>query len=314
MKSFLPLMALLIVGASPAAVAAGNWMTDYEAAKAKAAAENKDLLMDFTGSDWCGWCIRLKDEVFDREAFSSKVGDDFILVELDFPEDTSKVPAETREQNKNLAIKYSVSSYPTIVLADSKGRPYAQTGYQPGGPEKYLEHLGFLKKRRDQRDATLAAAAKLEGVEKAKALLNAIGELPDATVDAFYGDLVADIKAADPGDESGFLKGRQYRRAVGEYEGQAQKLFMAKDFDGAITLADSFVETHDPSGEDKQHILLWKAMALVEKEQEAAALMLLDDIKAIAPESEFGAQIGMLKQRVNARFDQKNRAQSPGAQ
>ena len=57
-----------------------GWMTDFEAAKEKAKKEGKDLLIDFTGSDWCGWCIKLSKEVFEQEAFKKEAPQSFILV------------------------------------------------------------------------------------------------------------------------------------------------------------------------------------------------------------------------------------------
>ena len=115
-----------------------GWSSDFEAAKKQAAESKKDLLIDFTGSDWCGWCIKLNDEVFKHDAFKAGVKDSFVLVELDFPKDKSKLSEETQKQNKELGEKYAVQGYPTILLCDADGRPYAATGYQKGGPEKYV--------------------------------------------------------------------------------------------------------------------------------------------------------------------------------
>ncbi|NNM28614.1 MAG: thioredoxin family protein, partial [Akkermansiaceae bacterium] len=266
------------------------------------------------GSDWCGWCIRLKNEVFDQDPFKQKSGDHFILVELDFPRDQSKLSKETKDQNQALGKKYSVQGYPTIILADAQGRPYAQTGYQEGGPEKYLEHLADLRTKREERDAALAAAAKLDGVEKAEALERAIGDFPDAVIDNFYGDIAETILAADPEDTTGFKKTRDYRDSVSAYEDKVEQLFVAKDFDGVRKLADEFLESHNPTGMDRQHILMGKFMAIVEQGDEPGALKLLDDIKAIDPESEIGSQVGMMKERVNAYFEQKAAPQPPDSQ
>ena len=136
------LLAILLV--SPL-FGAGDWHTDFDAAKTLAAKEGKDLLVDFTGSDWCGWCIKLRKEVFDQEAFKKGVFDHFVLVELDFPRDRSKLSKETRAQNEQLKNRFAIRGFPTILLCDAEGRPYARTGYQPGGGEKYLAHLKTLK-------------------------------------------------------------------------------------------------------------------------------------------------------------------------
>ena len=115
---------------SASAFAAGDlWVNDFEKAKKTAAAEGKDLLMDFTGSDWCGWCIKLRKEVFDLEAFKTAAPKNFVLVEIDFPQNTGKMTKETQEQNARLQQQFGVRGYPSIILADAQGRPYAQTGY-----------------------------------------------------------------------------------------------------------------------------------------------------------------------------------------
>ena len=84
--------------------AAEGWEVDFEAAKAKAAKEKKLLLVDFTGSDWCGWCIRLQDEVFLKDGFKSYAKDKFILVELDYPQKKQQDP-KIKEQNTNPDVK-----------------------------------------------------------------------------------------------------------------------------------------------------------------------------------------------------------------
>ena len=129
--------------------AEGVWTEDFEAAKAKAKAEGKDLLIDFTGSDWCHWCVKLKEEVFDHESFSTEATKHFVLVELDFP---SKAPQDPKikAQNQALQKKYNISGYPTILLTDHSGAVYGRTGYQAGGPEKIPRAFGRYSRRKIQ--------------------------------------------------------------------------------------------------------------------------------------------------------------------
>lgn len=122
-----------------------KWETDFELAKQRAKDENKDILVDFTGSDWCGWCIKLKKEVFDKPEFQEYAAKKLIMVELDFPR-KKQLPEKEKEQNQKLAEKYDIQGYPTILLLNSKGREVARTGYQEGGPEKYIEHVKELLK------------------------------------------------------------------------------------------------------------------------------------------------------------------------
>ena len=120
-----------------------GWLTNFEDAKKQASLENKSLLVDFTGSDWCGYCIKLKEEVFDKKEFADFAKDKFILVELDFPSKKKQDPA-IKAQNAELGKKYRIQGYPTILLMDAKGRPFAKTGYQSGGPSAYNQHLKEL--------------------------------------------------------------------------------------------------------------------------------------------------------------------------
>ncbi len=123
-----------------------NWMTDFEAAKEKAKAEKKHLLLDFTGSDWCGWCKKLDKEVFSTQAFKDFADANLILVQVDFPRRKPQSDA-VKAQNQKLQGQYRVEGYPTLVVLDSTGKEVGQTGYREGGGEAYVKHLqGFLPK------------------------------------------------------------------------------------------------------------------------------------------------------------------------
>lgn len=134
------LIGALLLSTMTSAVAAEGWMTDFEAAKAKAAEKGKPMLLDFTGSDWCGWCIKLKKEVFSQDAFQSYAADALVLVEIDFPRGKEQSD-EVKAQNEALAKKYGIRGFPTILLLSPEGELIGRTGYQPGGAAKYVAHL-----------------------------------------------------------------------------------------------------------------------------------------------------------------------------
>ena len=143
----LSLFCVVVLGLAESASAAGDgWMTDFEAAKVKAKAENKPMLLDFTGSDWCVWCIKLDKEVFGEAAFKDYAAAELVLVELDFPEGKGQ-SAQLKAQNEALAKQYGVLRFPTILLLSPDGELIEKTTYQPGGPEAYVEHIkGILAK------------------------------------------------------------------------------------------------------------------------------------------------------------------------
>ena len=174
-----------------------QWITDFEAAKAQAQAEGKDILVDFTGTEWCMWCIRLSGEVFRHSEFSEYAQKHFVLVECDFPQNVFGQPEAEFPEHQELADRFEIESFPTILLFDAQGRPFAQTGYQPGGPESYNAHLEELRQIRISRDEAFAAAEKLEGIERAKKLDEALLNLPGSLALPSYEPEVEQIITLD---------------------------------------------------------------------------------------------------------------------
>ena len=117
-----------------------NWETNLEQAVAQAKKENKAVLVNFTGSDWCIWCKRLNSEVFSQKDFEEYANKNLVLVKLDFPRDIQQTDA-TKLYNNTLAQKYGIEGFPTILILNSKGDLVAKTGYQPGGAANYVQHI-----------------------------------------------------------------------------------------------------------------------------------------------------------------------------
>ena len=117
---------------------AGDYLTDLEAGKKKAAAEQKALLVKFTGSDWCPPCIKLNNEVFKDATFKEGIEKNFVVVVLDYPRKTP-LPAAQTATNKKLAKKYNIKSYPTVMLMDAEGKAFRSIpGYSGIGAKAYL--------------------------------------------------------------------------------------------------------------------------------------------------------------------------------
>jgi len=138
------LMVLVAVSMGVGAFASEGWETDFEKASAKAKAEGKHMLIDFSGSDWCGWCIKLDKEVFSKDAFKAYAKENLVLILADFPRDKSAQSAATQKQNIALKEKFGVRGFPTVFILDPTGEPVAKTGYRDGGPEAYVEYIKTL--------------------------------------------------------------------------------------------------------------------------------------------------------------------------
>ena len=122
-----------------------KWHNDVKEAIAIGTKENKPLLLFFTGSDWCGWCIRLQKEVLNTPEFTKWANDNVILVELDYPRSVPQTP-EIKQQNYEIQNVLGVQGYPTVyfVKGEKKDEKFnlqalGKTGYVPGGPVAWLE-------------------------------------------------------------------------------------------------------------------------------------------------------------------------------
>jgi thiol-disulfide isomerase/thioredoxin len=139
-------------------------------AQALAKAQGKDILMFFTGSDWCGYCIQLVDEVFSKQEFLDYAKDNFVLVDLDFPSDESIITPEQLAHNEKWRDKFDIQGYPTVILTDSSVNSYALTGYEEGGPKNYSDNLAALKRSKTAIPDLTSKIEKASGLKRAKLL------------------------------------------------------------------------------------------------------------------------------------------------
>jgi thiol-disulfide isomerase/thioredoxin len=210
-KVLLPAVAAACL-AAPAFADGPMWFADFDAAQAEAQKTGKDMLVDFTGSDWCGWCKKLHAEVFDIEAFQKGVESDFVLVALDFPRDEAvkaKVPNPAR--NDELLKQHAVNGFPTILLMTPAGEVYGRTGYRPDGAEPYVAHLGELRTSGKRALEQLGELEDAYATAEGEAKLQAWDRLADLAVtldsDSPFGARLAEpLKggiAMDPKNEQG---------------------------------------------------------------------------------------------------------------
>ncbi|WP_052573703.1 thioredoxin family protein [Haloferula sp. BvORR071] len=282
--SFLAAAAVALV--STAAAADSAWTSDFEAARKQAAAEHKDLLIDFTGSDWCVWCIKLRKEVFEQAPFEAGVKDKFVLVELDYPKDKTRVTEAVAAQNAVLLKRYPIKGYPTVLLCDPEGKPFAATGYQPGGPEKYLSQLDELLGKKAARDKALAAAGEKQGAEKAQALIAALEGLglDEAMLTANYADTAAAIKQADPEDTTGYAKKEKSEKAFADFMAKLGEARGKGDLDAAMKVVEETLAAGVLQGEYRQQVYGHQAGTLASSGKKDEAIEVLKKAVAESPD------------------------------
>ncbi len=140
-----------------------TWVTSYEQALKKAGDDNKVIIANFTGSDWCPWCFRIRDEIFNTDTFRKWSSENAVLLELDFPKKKEQA-ADLKAQNQRLAKKYQIQGFPTILFLDSNGEVLGRTGYMKGGPEPWIKNAESVIKE----SKTTLAASLSDAVTQAK--------------------------------------------------------------------------------------------------------------------------------------------------
>jgi len=189
----------------------------------KASKGRKDIIVDFTGSDWCGWCIKLVKEVFSTEEWTKAAAGKYVFVEIDFPQ-KKKLSDEETKYNGALQRKFGVEGYPTIFVLDPEGRPYAKTGYQPGGPEAYLKHLaGFEERKKEIAELRAKAADAKEQTARIAALSALLMKLDLWELAGTASDLKEEIVDAGGPDAARRLKYASELALDAKRQGQAER-------------------------------------------------------------------------------------------
>jgi thiol-disulfide isomerase/thioredoxin len=158
-----------IDGAAP-----GRWTMDLDAAKKLAAEKQLPILLDFSGSDWCGWCRIMEENVFTQPAWKTYAQENLVMVFIDFPKDKSRVPDKYTERNNALKNTYAIEGYPTFVVLDSDGE--TELGRLGSGrsktPESFQAELEALFRFRPAELALYTESLTTEAAQAYRALIN----------------------------------------------------------------------------------------------------------------------------------------------
>ena len=182
---------------------------DVNSAMPIAQKEGRDIMLEFTGKEWCPPCIHLRTKIMETAEFEKAVGDKYVLVEVIFPRLPSAVaaiPEEQRNANEKLLAHHRIETgLPTVLLLDEKGLPYAQVAGARRTTADYLKELEAAAAVRATRDAAFARAAGLQGMERATALAEGLNAVPENCRDK-YTDVVNEINSLDPENTLGYAR------------------------------------------------------------------------------------------------------------
>jgi thioredoxin-related protein len=124
-----------------------DWKTDLPKAQEQAKKEKKLVLLDFTGSDWCGWCIKLHHDTFSKQEWADYAKKNLVLVEVDFPH-SKELPDAQKKANDALQKKYKIEGFPTIIVIKPDGTTvWTKEGYLGGGPKAMIDEIEQAKKK-----------------------------------------------------------------------------------------------------------------------------------------------------------------------
>jgi thioredoxin-related protein len=165
-KSYLVLTCLIFVSPLQEVLGAATWLNDFTKAQAQAKAEGKFVLVNFTGSDWCGWCIKLRKDVFLKAEFEAYAKSNLVLLEIDFPK-RRPLPPPVQHHNQKLAEQFQVQAYPTLIVLDAQGTKLGRVSYGTGGPKPFISEVEKLIRPQPELIPTKAPARKADDLRHA---------------------------------------------------------------------------------------------------------------------------------------------------
>ena len=264
-------------------VFSAEWTEDINAAIEQAAVDDKDLMILYTGSDWCPPCKLLEKEVLSQKEFLFEIDPHYLLVKLDFPQQVEQDP-EIAQRNQEWAVRFGIEGFPTVVLTDVSLKPYAFLGYEEGGFQNYLAIVEEARQVRITRDKKLKLAAVAEGSEKAKLLDEAIGGMKEALVRVYYPDVIEQIIELAPKNEFGLRA-----KWNGQAEAEMRKMMLTDMLmvsrierpDRAIAFIDEVLEEMDFSDQQKFDALQIKLSIVRQLQKPELVNELMDEMLAI---------------------------------
>ncbi len=301
-KQILPFVVAACV--APCFAAAGWIVDDMDAAKKQAAEQNKGILIEFTGSDWCPPCKALRANVLNTPEFIAEASKNFVLLELDYPQQKPQTP-EVNAANKGYAEKYAIDGFPTVVFADADGKPM---GGFVGGRDKagVLAAMGDAMK---SKEAIKAAEAKVAAAVTDDAKLTALAELlktvPSEYVDGFYADAKKQLMDLDTEDKTGYRAAEAHKTKVESQKKEIANYLKLQISGGSspekmLEAVKAYPDRDKLVPEVAQQFLLVEFELTMNTADVDGGLAILSKIIEIDPKSEFGQQAAMIKPQIEA--------------
>ncbi len=277
----IPLLISALV-ALPVAIHAQTPKVLVESARENAAQANKDVLMIFSASGWQNGSKTFEEKVLQSEEFKKGIEKDLVQVLIPVPRTREDAHKELLELEQD----YRFQSIPSVILTDSKGRPYAYSATIKEKPAEYLAHLKELRQLGLERNKMFEAGSKAKGVERAEFYVKALKTLPQNSIEKFYAPELELITKADPEGKTGYVQEIQKAAALIVEKERFNTLLREKKYDEIIKA--SKVERAKLKGEEAQRLMMYEIQAYYSQNKLDEASVVIEEMKKLAPDSDLG--------------------------
>ncbi|NLT71354.1 MAG: thioredoxin family protein, partial [Verrucomicrobiaceae bacterium] len=279
--AFVLLPASAATGADDPAV----WLGDYPSAAEAARAEDKKLLIVFTGTDWIDICQKFHDEILVHPTFLAALSGRFILLKLEFPKD-GVMPREEAARKKFLREAYQVRGFPSVVLTEAGGRPFGLNGYQEIGPAEYASQIHEIDAAHEACLAAFEEAASHEGVARAERLRRAVPNLPGTLMARYYRPEMEGVLRNDPEDSLQLRDAFGSLLAEEDYGKTMHQLGREAKWAEMVEVTERYISDNELKGEALQRALFNQAVLQRRMGDAKGERAVLEKIVSIDPASE----------------------------
>lgn len=292
---------------SSLALAREGWHETYAAAQSAAKQSGKQIFLCFTGKDWSAVCRQFEEHFLDQPEFTQRLQRHFEAVQLDVSayRYVTAIDEKNSSEAARLKREFEVTTFPVVFLIDSEERPYAVTGFRPGGIESYGKHLDKLRETQAQQKALLARARQSSGVRRAELLAQAIPEIGDLRTVRFYGDLMREVVALDPEDTTGFARKFELKLGDHDYVQKMRELDQDLRWSEMLKLTDDYIETYKLSGSELQAALMNRFDILRRQENLPEMILTLDRVYRLNPYNPHGRQARQLLSEMARQIEEQ---------
>lgn len=289
-----------------------GWHPSFAAAQTASARSGKDIFLCFTGREWSAVCRQFEQHFLSDPGFTAMLGTHYEPVQLDvsaFREVTGK-EEEPLPEEARLKLQFEVTTFPIVFLLGSDVRPYALTGFRPGGTESYARHLEKLREGRARQEALLARARQSDGLRRAELLAQSIPDIGALRMARFHGDLMREVVKLDPDNATGFA--RDFELKLGDYEYVQSMREMDRDlrWSEMLTLTDDYIEKFKLAGSELQAALMNRFDILRRQQNFPEMVLTLDEVYRINPYNPHGRQAQQLLAKMARQIEEQSLLES----